>query len=169
MFRCRWSGLKHSHNLLNRRKNMTKTLTLRSLDIPSIHKFGIGFDSMLDELMRMNATQTNNNYPPYNIVKQTEDTFYIEVATAGFSEGEISVNLDNRVLTIEGQVVRNDNATYEYLHRGISSRDFVREFTLAEHVEVVNASQKDGILKIYLERVVPEEKKPKTIAINYTK
>jgi molecular chaperone IbpA len=147
---------------------MTKTLTLRSLDIPSIHKFGIGFDSLFDDLIRM-TSQQSLNYPPYNIVKQTEDTFYIEVATAGFSEGEIEVNLDNRVLTIKGQVARDDDATYEYLHRGISSRDFVREFTLAEHVEVVNASQKDGILKIYLERVVPEEKKPKTIAISYTK
>ena len=147
---------------------MTKTLTLRSLDIPSIHKFGIGFDSLFDDLTRM-TSQQSLNYPPYNIVKQTEDTFYIEVATAGFSEGEIEVNLDNRVLTIKGQVARDDDATYEYLHRGISSRDFVREFTLAEHVEVVNASQKDGILKIYLERVVPEEKKPKTIAISYTK
>ena len=147
---------------------MTKTLTLRSLDSPAIHKFGIGFDSLFDDLTRM-TSQQSLNYPPYNIVKQTDDTFYIEVATAGFSEGEIEVNLDNRVLTIKGQVARDDDATYEYLHRGISSRDFVREFTLAEHVEVVNASQKDGILKIYLERVVPEEKKPKTIAINYTK
>jgi molecular chaperone IbpA len=147
---------------------MTKTLSLRSLDIPSITKFGIGFDNMFDELMRINSQQSLN-YPPYNIVKQTEDTFYIEVATAGFREGEIEINLDNRLLTIKGRNVRNENASHEYLHRGISSRDFEREFTLAEHVEVVNASQQDGILTIYLERRVPEEKKPKAIAINYTK
>ena len=147
---------------------MTKTLSLRSLDIPSITKFGIGFDNMFDELMRINSQQSLN-YPPYNIVKQTEDTFYIEVATAGFREGEIEINLDNRLLTIKGRNVRNENASHEYLHRGISSRDFEREFTLAEHVEVVNASQQDGILTIYLERRVPEEKKPKAIVINYTK
>lgn len=147
---------------------MTKTLSLRSLDIPSIHKFGIGFDNMFDELMRMNSQQSLN-YPPYNIVKQTDDTFYIEVATAGFSEGEIDVQLDNRLLTIKGQIMRNEDATYEYLHRGISSRDFVREFTLAEHVEVKSASVNNGILTIYLERFVPEEKKPKAIAINYVK
>lgn len=147
---------------------MTKTLSLRSLDIPSIAKFGIGFDNMFDELMRMNSQQSLN-YPPYNIVKQTDDTFYIEVATAGFGEGEISINLDNRLLTIRGRIVRDEDTSNEYLHRGISSRDFDREFTLAEHVEVVNASQKDGILTIYLERIVPEEKKPKAIAINYTK
>ena len=147
---------------------MTKTLTLRSLDIPSIHKFGIGFDNMFDELLRMN-NQQSLNYPPYNIVKQSEDNFYIEVATAGFSEGDITINLDNRLLTIKGRIVRDEDVANEYLHRGISSRDFDREFTLAEHVEVVNASQRDGILTIYLERRVPEEKKPKSIAITYTK
>ncbi len=147
---------------------MTKTLTLRSLDIPSIHKFGIGFDNVFDELMRMNSQQSTN-YPPYNIVKQSEDNFYIEVATAGFSEGEIAINLDNRLLTIKGRIFRDEDPLNEYLHRGISSRDFDREFTLAEHVEVVNASQRDGILTVYLERRVPEEKKPKAIAINYTK
>ena len=145
---------------------MTKTLSLRSLDIPSIHKFGIGFDNMFDELMRMNSQQSLN-YPPYNIVKNTEDSFDIEVAVSGFSEGEIEVNLDNRVLTIKGQ--KNEDLVAEYLHKGISTRDFVREFTLAEHVEVIHASQKDGILTINLERIVPEDKKPKAIAITYTK
>jgi molecular chaperone IbpA len=147
---------------------MTKTLTLRSLDIPSVHRFGIGFDNMFDELMRMNSQQSLN-YPPYNIVKQTDDTFYIEIATAGFTEGEIDVQLANRLLTIKGQTNRQEEITYEYLHRGISSRDFVREFTLAEHVEVKTASIKDGILKIYLERIVPEEQKTRSIAIVYNK
>ena len=143
-----------------------KTLTLRSFDIPALHKFGIGFDNMFDELMRMNSQQTLN-YPPYNIVKNTEDSFSIEVAVSGFSEGEVSVNLDNRVLTVKGE--KNETMIAEYLHKGISTRDFVREFTLAEHVEVINASQKDGILSIQLERIVPEEKRPKSIAISYTK
>lgn len=145
---------------------MTNTLTLRSLDIPSIHKFGIGFDSMFDELMRINNQQNQTNYPPYNIVKLTEDNFLIEIAVAGFSEGEIDINLDNRVLTIRGTKITHAN---EYLHKGISDRDFIREFTLAEYVEVANAVQKDGILTINLERIIPEEKKPKTIAITYTK
>ena len=147
---------------------MTRTLTLRSLDIPSIHKFGIGFDNMFDELMRMNSQQGQNNYPPYNVVKLSDDNFYIEVATAGFSEGEIYIQLDNRLLTIKGSKKRED-AMPEYLHQGISNRDFVREFTLAEHVEVSNALIKDGILTVFLERRIPEERKPKTIAITYTK
>jgi molecular chaperone IbpA len=145
---------------------MTKTLSLRSLDIPSIHKFGIGFDNMFDELMRINSQQPLN-YPPYNIIRNTEDSFDIEIAVSGFSAGEIEVNLDNRVLSIKGK--KNEDIVADYLHKGISNRDFAREFTLAEHVEVINASQKDGILSIRLERIVPEEKKPKAIAINYVK
>jgi molecular chaperone IbpA len=145
---------------------MTKTLTLRSLDIPSIHKFGIGFDNMFDELMRLN-NQQSLNYPPYNVIRNTEDSFDIEIAVSGFSEGEVIVNLVNQVLSITGQ--KNENPVADYLHKGISTRNFVREFTLAEHVEVLNASQKDGILTIKLERIVPEDKKPKAIAINYVK
>ena len=144
---------------------MTKTLTLRSLDIPSIHKFGIGFDNMFEELMRLNA-QGQTNYPPYNVVKLTEDKFNIEVACAGFAEGEIEINLDNRVLTVTGNKVVQD-IVVDYLHKGISDRGFIREFTIAEHVEVIGAIMKDGILTINLERIVPEEKKPKSIAITY--
>jgi molecular chaperone IbpA len=148
---------------------MTNTLTLRSLDIPSIHRFGIGFDSMLDELMRMNATQTNNNYPPYNIVQNSEDNFAIEIAVAGFTEGEISIELENRMLTITGNKIHDLDNPKEYLHRGISYRNFQREFILGEHVEIKSADHSNGILTITCERIVPEDKKPKTIAINYNK
>lgn len=142
------------------------TLTLRSLDIPSIHKFGIGFDNMLDELIRMNSQQSLN-YPPYNVVKYA-DTFCIEIAVAGFEEGEIEIQLESRVLTVIGarSSVPSD---MEYLYQGISNRDFSREFTLAEGVELLNASQRDGILSISLQQVVREEKKPRSIAINYIK
>lgn len=148
---------------------MTRELTLRALDIPTIHRFGIGFDSMIDELMRMNATQTNTNYPPYNIVKESEDRFAIEVAVAGFSEGEVSIELENRVLTITGNKIHDLDNPKDYLHHGISNRNFVREFSLAEHVEVKSAINENGILSIGLERIIPEEHKPKKIAINYNK
>lgn len=145
---------------------MTKTLTLRSLDIPQLSKFGIGFDNMLDELFRINQHQTGN-YPPHNVIKTGEDTLTIEVAIAGFSEGELTINLDNRILTIEGVKVREEIVNYEYLHRGISNRDFKQSYTIAEHVEIVRASIKNGILSIFLERRIPEEKKPKQIPISY--
>ena len=148
---------------------MTNTLSLRSLDIPAIHRFGIGFDSMLDELMRMNATQTNNNYPPYNIVQNSEDNFAIEIAVAGFTEGEISIELENRMLTITGNKIHDLDNPKDYLHRGISYRNFQREFILGEHVEIKGADHSNGILTITCERIVPEDKKPKNIAINYTK
>ena len=148
---------------------MTRTLSLRSLDIPSIHKFGIGFDSMLDEMLRVSTQSNQTNYPPYNIVKETEDKFRIEVATAGFNEGEVKIELDNRVLTINGSKENQEVYTDEYLFQGISNRDFQREFTLAEHVKIINATNVNGILTIYLERQVPEEMKPKTIDIKYLK
>ncbi len=147
---------------------MTNTLTLRSLDIPSIHKFAVGFDSMFDELLRT-TSQQNATYPPYNVVKLSDDKFSIEVAVAGFKEGDIEITIENNQLTISGEKAVSIDAPVEYLHRGISSRSFVRSWTLADHVEVAGAVVEDGILTINLERIIPDEKKPKKIAINYTK
>ena len=146
---------------------MTKTLTLRSFDIPQIHKFGIGFDSLFDDLHRVMQAQSGSNYPPHNVIKTGENTSVIEVAVAGFAEGEIDISLDKRVLSITGARKTEEDAAHEYLHRGISSRDFRHTFTLAEHVEVKSASIRNGILSVYLERQVPEEAKPKAIAITY--
>jgi molecular chaperone IbpA len=146
---------------------MTNTLTLRSLDIPSIHKFGIGFDNIFDDLL--NRTAQSTNYPPYNIVKKSDDAFAIELAVAGFKDGEISITTERNQLTVKGeQSVDLDNQV-EYLHHGISARSFSRTWTLADHVEVAGAKSENGILTISLERKVPEEQKPKSIAINYTK
>ena len=146
---------------------MTNTLTLRSLDIPSIHKFAVGFDNMFDELLR--TSQANTNYPPYNIVKHGDDNFAIELAVAGFKDGEINIEVERNQLTVKGeQAVDLDNQV-EYLHRGISARSFTRTWTLADHVEVAGAKSENGILTISLERKVPEEQKPKSIAITYTK
>ena len=110
----------------------TKTLTLRAIDIPSIHKFGIGFDSMLDELMRLTAGQTNTNYPPHNVIKTGEETVTIEIAVAGFGEDELDVKLDNNALIVSGSRIREEVINYEYLHRGLSNRDFTQTFPLAE-------------------------------------
>lgn len=151
---------------------MTRELNLRSFDIPSIHKFAVGFDGIFDELMRVNAQQVNTNYPPYNIVKHSEDAFAIELAVAGFREGDINITLEKNVLTIKGEQKLNLDELekdVEYVHRGISARNFDRTFTLADYVEVIGAKAENGILTIELERQVPEEQKPKTVAITYTK
>ena len=143
------------------------TLTLRSLDIPSIHKFAVGFDNMFDELLR--TSQANTNYPPYNIVKHGDDSFAIELAVAGFKDGEINIQVERNQLTVKGEQAVDLDSQVEYLHRGISARSFSRTWTLADHVEVAGASSENGILTISLERKVPEEQKPKSIAITYTK
>ena len=144
------------------------TLTLRSLDIPSIHKFGIGFDNIFDDLLNRTA-QGQTNYPPYNIVKQSDDSFAIELAVAGFKDGEISITTERNQLTVKGEQAVDLDSQIEYLHRGISARSFSRTWTLADHVEVAGAKSENGILTISLERKVPEEQKPMTIAINYIK
>lgn len=151
---------------------MTKTLSLRSLDIPAIHRFGIGFDNMFDELLRVSAQQGNNNYPPYNIVQVNENQYIISVAVAGFALENLSVTKDKKVLIIEGtQSVANmadhDEAGHNYLHKGISERNFRREFQLADHVEITGAHLELGILNVQLQREVPESAKPKSIAITY--
>jgi len=151
---------------------MTKTLTLRSFDIPSLTKFGIGFDNMFDELMRVNAQQGSTNYPPYDIVQVNDDEYMISVAVAGFGYDNLSVTKDKKILVIEGkhsrETVENEDSTAKYLHKGISERSFRREFQLADHVEITGAHLELGILSIHLKREIPEEAKPKTIAITYT-
>lgn len=144
-------------------------LNIRSLDIPSVHKFGIGFDSMFDELMRLTSKQASTNYPPYNIVKHSEDQFTIELAVAGFKEGEIDVQVERNQLTVTGEQATEINSTKEYLYHGISARSFLRSWTLADNIEVRGADLSNGILIINLERHIPEEQKPKKIAISYNK
>jgi len=143
------------------------SLALRSLDIPSIHKFAVGFDNVFDELLRHSA-QSNVNYPPYNVVKHSEDKFSIEIAVAGFKNSEIDVEVEKRQLTIRGEKsieISENNNTPEYLYKGISNRSFIRTWTLADHVQVTGAHAVDGILRVELERIVPEEQKPKKILI----
>ena len=148
---------------------MTKTLTLRSFDIPTLTKFGIGFDNMFDELMRVSAQQSSTNYPPYNIVQINEDEYMISLAVAGFGLDNLSVTKDKKFLIIEGKEYQSDSEKIvpNYLHKGISNRDFRREFQLADHVEITNAHLELGILSVHLKREVPEEAKPKAIAITY--
>jgi molecular chaperone IbpA len=149
---------------------MTKTLHLRTLDIPSLHKFGIGFDTMFDELHRIHSQQSSTNYPPYNVVQLNEDEYMISLAVAGFGLDNLTVTKDKNFLIIEGkQHELTDDVEPNYLHRGISARDFRREFKLADHVEIDHAHLELGILNIHLKRDIPEAQKPKTIAISYAK
>ena len=146
----------------------SRELTLRALDIPTIHKFGIGFDQMFDELMRATSRQSTN-YPPHNVLKIDDNNFVVQLAVAGFDEGDIEVQVEGRVLSIIGSTTKDNKYGAEYLVQGISMRDFERTFTLAEHVEVKNAEITNGILSIELERIIPVEKLPKKIDIKFNK
>jgi molecular chaperone IbpA len=149
---------------------MTKTLHLRALDIPEFTKFGIGFNTMFDELHRIHSQQSGTNYPPYNVVQISEDEYMISLAVAGFGLDNLTVTKDKNFLIIEGkQHELADTVEPNYLHRGISARDFRREFKLADHVEIDHAHLELGILNIHLKRDIPEAQKPKTIAISYAK
>jgi len=125
----------------------------------------IGFDRMLDRMNSVNTAHRNtSNYPPYNIVKVDENNFTIELALAGFKDEDIEITLKDGVLYVEGNQGENDEKTY--LHRGLSARSFRRSFTIADTIVVNGADFVNGILTISLENVIPEEKKPRKIAIN---
>jgi molecular chaperone IbpA len=145
-----------------------KQVYINSLDIPSIQRFAVGFDRMFDELSRTAGTLNATNYPPYNIIKESETIWKIEVAVAGFDESELDVEIVNNELIVKGSKEKEGVAT-NYLHQGIGARDFERTFALAENVEVKGAAVKNGILTVTLEHIVPESAKPKKIAITFQK
>jgi len=149
---------------------MTK---ITAMDLRPFYRNSIGVDKLFDRIIDQfdrasDAVGNTQNYPPYNIVKTGENTYAIEVAVAGFTQGEVSVNVNDGQLVISGEKISTElpeGHTYE--HQGISARRFVRTFTLADYVEVTSAVSRDGILTIKLERHIPEAMKPKTIAISY--
>ena len=142
---------------------------LTTLDLSPFYRNSVGVDKLFDRLMgQIDAGGTTQNYPPYNIVKTGENAYEIQVAVAGFTQGEVEVNVKEGNLIITGEKLSAElpeGHTYE--HQGISARRFIRTFTLADYVEVTNAVSKDGILTVSLERKVPEALQPKTIAITY--
>ena len=126
----------------------------------------IGFDQMFDQMERRYANSVNNNYPPHNILKTGDNQYEIQIAVTGFVKEEIAVTVESNVLTVRGESqLSNENTEIVYLHRGLATRDFVKEFPLAEHIEVVGAETKNGMLSVHLIRNIPESAKPKIIDI----
>jgi molecular chaperone IbpA len=114
---------------------------------------------------RLNTAHKTNSqaYPPYDLLKLDEDTYKLSVAVAGFTKDDIDVSVDNGTLVIKGEIVEVTDA--EVVHKGIATRKFTRSFALGEYMEVTGADLKDGMLHVSIDRIVPEEKKPKTIKI----
>jgi molecular chaperone IbpA len=127
--------------------------------------FFIGFNRDFERLSRIQNHSTQSTYPPYNVIQmEDEDSFCIEIAAAGFSKDDLNVAVKEQTLTVTGEI-KTEASEEKVIHKGIATRKFTREFALAEFIEVTGAEVKDGMLRISLERIVPEEKKPKTIKI----
>ena len=124
--------------------------------------FFIGFNRELGRLNNLHKTNSQS-YPPYDLLKLDEDTYKLSLAIAGFTRDDISVTVDNGTLLIKGEITEVTDA--EVVHKGVAGRKFVRSFALGEYMEVTGAELKDGMLHINVDRIVPEEKKPKTIKI----
>ena len=123
----------------------------------------LGFDHIFDELTKIRA-HANDGYPPHNVIKTGDTTTTVELAVAGFKREDLRIDLKDHVLTIKGER-KQRRPEEQYVHRGLSTRKFVKSYRLSEYTEVVGADLKDGILSVDLEVIVPEERKPKMIAI----
>ena len=141
-------------------------MTNRELRIwNDLRPFSVGFENIFDHFNLHLDTQRTVNYPPYNINKLDDLNWNIEMALAGFGKKDIDISTANSQLTIKSVVDKNKDETAGTIHKGISKRHFTRTFTLADDVIVNDAELKDGMLVVNLEKIVPEEKKPKTIKI----
>jgi len=133
--------------------------------LDALNRALIGFDSMFDTLERRFQNQLTTNYPPFNVVKWTEDSYEIQLAVTGFEKDEIAVEVEQSQLTIRGESKVEGGDETVYLHRGLATRDFEKTFTLAEHMEVKGAEIKNGMLMIKIIRNLPESAKPRVIDI----
>ena len=145
---------------------MTRNLSVWN----SLRPFSVGFDSIFDEFDRVleSTERHNSNYPPYNIHKINENEFKIEVALAGYSKDDIELELKDSTLTVRNkqkEKIVNEN-TDGMIHKGISTRQSERAFTISEDIKVKNAELKNGLLNIDLERIIPDEKKARLISIS---
>ena len=144
---------------------MTRNLSVWN----SLRPFSVGFDSIFDEFDRMleSTERYNSNYPPYNIHKLSDTDYKIDVALAGYSKDDIELELKDNTLTVRNKAkekVINENGN-GVIHKGIATRQFERSFTISEDIKVKNAELINGLLKIVLERIIPEEKKSRLIEI----
>ena len=139
---------------------------MRHVDFSPLYRSTVGFDRLFTMLDSLAQPENGQSYPPYNIERTAEDAYRISMAVAGFSDSDISIEAHRNVLTIQGEKADEQNDGIEYLHRGIASRAFERRFQLADHVEVNGAELKNGLLHIDLKRNIPEEMKPRRIAIS---
>lgn len=122
--------------------------------------FFIGFQP---NIQTWNHVTRQESYPPYNVIKVDDETYRVDLALAGFDKKDVEVTVDNGTLIIKGEIKAEESG--EALHKGIATRKFTRTFALGEYMEVSSAELENGLLKVIVERIIPEEKKPKTIKV----
>ena len=140
-------------------------------DAKLFDQFFVGFDDVVQRAHKMQEEIAKNipNYPPYNIKKVDENKYVVELAVAGFDQQDIEIELADDKLIIKGDVKSDSENAADYLFKGIGMRAFTRTFALSDHIEVNNAELVNGMLKVWLERMIPEHKKPKKVPVNTKK
>jgi molecular chaperone IbpA len=138
---------------------------MHTFDFTPLYRSSVGFDRLARLLNEATHTESQKSYPPYNVEVVDEGKYRITMAVAGFTKDEIDIEIEKDSLKVTGQKAR-ENQEHNYLHQGIATRSFSRTFRLADHVKVQGAGMQNGMLNIELELEVPEEMKPRKIAIN---
>ena len=140
---------------------------LMPLALKDFDKFFVGFDEQFNRLAKMHDDMTKNipNYPPYNIRKTGDNTYVIELAVAGFARQDIEIELTDNTMIVRGNAASNDKEQENYLWKGIATRNFTRTFALEDQIEVKDAEMLNGMLRVFLERIIPEHKKPKKVEV----
>ena len=133
--------------------------------VDAVERYSVGLDDIMYRLHSYGAGSVNEAYPPYNLVKESEVRWRIEMALAGWSKDEIEVSLETNVLLVQSKTAK-ENIEQEYLHRGVATRTFARGFNLSDDVRVGDVTFKDGMLTIPLERVIPDHQKLQVFDIN---
>ena len=136
---------------------------MRTVDFSPLYRSVVGFDRLAD-LLDSASADSANGYPPYNIERTDQNAYRVEIAVAGFKPEELSIEVKENVLTVQGRKPANDDVR-RFLHRGLAERNFERRFQLADYVVVTDAALSDGLLSISLVRELPEQLKPRRIDI----
>ncbi|MGV3345272.1 small heat shock chaperone IbpA [Enterobacteriaceae bacterium LUAb1] len=136
---------------------------MRNFDLSPLYRSSIGFDRLIN-LLEASQNQSNGGYPPYNVELSGENHYRITIAVAGFALDELDITAHDNLLTVRG-ARNNESKERTYLYQGIAERNFERKFQLAEHIQVQDARLKNGLLHIEMERLIPDEVKPRRIEI----
>jgi molecular chaperone IbpA len=142
-------------------------MTLGRISFGPLAHTTLGFERFFDDVEKLLASdvaKVSTSFPPHNIIKLDESRYVVELAIAGFSKNEIEISVEDGTLTVKGDKQEKETGV-QYLHKGIGTRSFTKSLTIADTVEVKGAEFKDGILRIGLENVIPEHKKPRKIEI----